>query len=125
MRAAVPSAKLTGPSSLLTTIVLPGSYVVTVPDAVVVVVLVSVVVAGCVLVVCSVVVVLVCANANGAINAQPSVIMLVFICMLPLFVCFVPDLGDQGRPTAGYNRPFPLFDCFWRVHIRFKSHSGD
>src|SRR5438105_6273316 len=96
MRAAVPSAKLTGPSSLLTTIVLPGSYVVTVPDAVVDVVVVSVV-AGCVLVVCSVVVVLVCANASGAINAQPIVIMLFFI------VCFLCScvssliLATRGR----------------------------
>ena len=84
MRAAVPRAKLTGPCSLLTTIVFPGSYVVTVPAEYVVVVSV-VVVARFVVVVCSVVVELVCANAKGAIIAQANVRILFFI--FPLF-CF-------------------------------------
>ena len=56
----------------------PTSYVV---DSVVVVV------AGALVVVCSVVVVLVCANATGAINAQATVMMLLFI--IPFPDCFL------------------------------------
>ena|SRR5438874_9073609 len=62
--------------------VLPGVYVSTVPTSYVVDVVV--VVAGAV-VVCSVVVVLVCANATGAISAQATVMMLLFI--IPSLIC--------------------------------------
>ena len=83
MFAAAPSAKLTGPCSPLTTIVFPGSYVVTVPVSYVVFVLVSVVVVGLfVVVVCSVVVVLVCANASGAASPQTKA-MIVFFTLIP------------------------------------------
>jgi hypothetical protein len=82
MFAAVPRAKLTGPCSPLTTIVLPGSYVLTVPVSYVVLVVV-VVVDGLVDVVSSVVVVLVCANANGATNPQTKAIIVLFTLMPP------------------------------------------
>src|SRR6266700_6858263 len=102
MRAAVPSAKLTGPSALRTTMVLPGSYVVTVPAEYVVV---SVVVAasGAVVVVRSVVLVLVCANAIGAIIVKARAIIILFTIMPPLFVItsfsMVRSLGIQWPAT--------------------------
>ena len=103
IRAAVPNAKLTGPSSLFTTIVLPGAYVVTVPSVDVVVVAVVVVPVTGFTFVLSVVVVLVCANAIGAIIAHASVIMLFFI--FPSVVELPSDL-IQGR-AADKMRPFP------------------
>src|SRR5436189_3969898 len=63
--------------------VLPGVYVSTVPTSYVVDSVV-VVVTGAV-VVRSVVVVLVCANATGAISAQATVMMLLFI--IPSLIC--------------------------------------
>ena len=114
IRAAVPNAKLTGPSSLFTTIVLPGAYVVTVPSVDVVVVAVVVVPVTGFTFVLSVVVVLVCANAIDAIIAQASVIMLFFI--FPSVVELPSDLiqgraADKMRPCACFNcKAFPQLD---------------
>src|SRR5215471_18111104 len=88
------NANVTGPSrSSFTTMVLPGSYVVTTPDEYVV--LVVVVVAGTVVVVCSVVVV--CANANGATAAQANPIMSLFIVCFPPFVVSFLRLNLRGN----------------------------
>ncbi len=74
MLAAVPRAKLTGPCSPLTIIVLPSSYVVTVPVSYVVLV-VGAVAVGLVDVVVFIVVVLVCANARGTPSLQTKTII--------------------------------------------------
>src|SRR5438067_8165695 len=108
MFAAVPKAKLTGPCSPLTTIVLPGSYVVTVPVSYVLFVVVSVVVVGLfVVVVSSVVVVLVCANANGATRPQTKAMIIFFT--LPSFLIGLPPQfvthGSSGRPVRVNSSP--------------------
>src|SRR5437762_7038170 len=101
MFAAVPKAKLTGPCSPLTTIVLPGSYVVTVPVSYVVLVVLSVVVVGLfVVVVSSVVVVLVCANANGAAKPQTKAIIVFFTLMPPCRLGLPHNSGLTARTDA-------------------------
>src|SRR3954468_3018881 len=85
-----------------TTMVLPGSKVVTVPSVDVVVVVVSVVLAtGFVFVVVdSVVVVLVCANAKGAMAAQARMRMLFFI-LFPSLLMFRQGLKSYPNPLPG------------------------
>src|SRR5437763_8362971 len=77
--------------------VLPGVYVSTVPTSYVVDSVV-VVVTGAV-VVRSVVVVLVCAHATGAISAQATVMMLLFI--IPSLICCWICLDPDGPVIAG------------------------
>ena len=118
MFAAVPKAKLTGPCSPLTTIVLPGSYVVTVPVSYVVLVVVSLVVVGLfVVVVSSVVVVLVCANANGAVAAQTKAIIVLFT------LCLLVVLGlPHSFVTEGVSGRFMSVLCFdWFHRALFES----
>src|SRR5437588_7459599 len=84
--------------------VLPGVYVSTVPTSYVVDSVV-VVVTGAV-VVRSVVVVLVCANATGAISAQATVIMLLFI--IPSLICcwILPRPQRPRHSRCCGDRPF-------------------
>src|SRR5437588_1809237 len=84
--------------------VLPGVYVSTVPTSYVVESVV-VVVTGAV-VVCSVVVVLVCANASGAISAQATVMMLLFIIPSLIVFCILPRLHCQDISRSRGDRPF-------------------
>src|SRR5437588_5887485 len=77
--------------------VLPGVYVSTVPTSYVVESVV--VVATGAVVVRSVVVVLVCANATGAISAQATVMMLLFI--IPSLIVFWICLDFIAKTQAG------------------------
>src|SRR5262249_5735007 len=121
MFAAVPSAKLTGPCSPLTTIVLPGSYVLTVPASYVVLVVVSVAVDGLVdVVVCSVVVV-VCANANGATSPQTKA-MIVFFTLCLLLLGLLPQFvtqGSGGRSSGAISSPAWYYDD--SKYLRFRA----
>src|SRR4029077_155775 len=85
--------------------VLPGVYVSTVPVSYVVDSVV-VVVAGALVVVCSVVVVLVCANATGAINAQATVMMLLFIIPSLIVFWILPRLHCKDTSRSRRDRPF-------------------
>src|SRR6266550_7416245 len=99
--------------------VLPGVYVLTVPVSYVVVSVVVAVV-GAVVVVCSVVVALVCANATGAISAQATVMMLLFIIPSLVFVFgFCLDPNSQGTASLAEIGRL-LLDQAGRVSIRSK-----